>query len=96
MFEAGVEEEVRAALGRPLSSTARKIMGLREVAELPRDEAIAALALRTRRFAAYQRKWMRRIPGLVSVRADRSPDEVADEILALARGGQRLPAGRTS
>jgi len=96
MFEAGVEQEVRAALARPLSSTASKIIGLREVAELPRDEAIAAVTARTRRFAAYQRKWMRRIPGLVSVRADRSPDEVADEILALARGGQRVPAGRTS
>ncbi len=94
MFAAGVEDEVRAALARPLSSTAGKIMGLREVAELPRDEAISALAARTRRFAAYQRKWMRRIPGLVSVRADRSPDEVADEILALARSRQRLPAGR--
>jgi tRNA dimethylallyltransferase len=96
MFEAGVEEEVQQALERPLSSTAWKIMGLREVAELPREEAIAALAARTRKFAAYQRKWMRRIPGLVSVRADRSPDEVADEILALARGGQRVPAGRPS
>jgi len=94
MFDAGVEAEVRAALAGPLSSTARKIMGLREVAELPREQAIAALAARTRRLAAYQRKWMRRIPGLVSVRGDRSPDEVADEILALARGGQRLPAGR--
>jgi tRNA dimethylallyltransferase len=95
MFEAGVEEEVHAALARPLSATARKIMGLSEVADLPRDEAIAALSARTRRLAAYQRKWMRRIPGLVSVRGDRSPDEVADEILALARGGQRLPAGRS-
>ena len=94
MFEAGVEEEVRRALTRPLSSTARKIMGLREIAELPRDEAEAELCTRTRRFAAYQRKWMRRIPGLVSVEANRSPDEVADEILALARGGQRVPAGR--
>jgi tRNA dimethylallyltransferase len=95
MFDAGVEEEVRAALAGPLSATARKVMGLREVANLPTDEAIAQLSARTRRFAAYQRKWMRRIPGLVSVRADRSPDEVADEILALARGGQRVPAGRT-
>jgi tRNA dimethylallyltransferase len=95
MFAAGVEDEVRTALAGALSSTARKIMGLREVAELPRDEAIATLAARTRKFAAYQRKWMRRIPGLVSVRGDRSPDEVADEILALARGGQRLSAGRT-
>jgi tRNA dimethylallyltransferase len=94
MFEAGVEEEVRRARSQPLSSTARKIMGLREVVELPRDEAEAALCSHTRRFAAYQRKWMRRIPGLVSVEANRSPEEVADEILALARGGQRVPAGR--
>ena len=95
MFDAGVEEEVRAALAGPLSATARKVMGLREVADLPADEAIAQLSARTRRFAAYQRKWMRRIPGLVSVRADRSPNEVANEILALARGWQRVPAGRT-
>jgi tRNA dimethylallyltransferase len=95
MFDAGVEDEVRRALAGPISSTARKIMGLREVAELPRSDAETELIARTRRFAAYQRKWMRRIPGLVSVRADRSPDEVADEILALARGGQRVPAGRT-
>ena len=96
MFDAGVEDEVRHALEAPLSSTARKIMGLREIAELPRQEAEAELVARTRRLAAYQRKWMRRIPGLVSVQADRSPDEVADEILALASGGQRIPAGRTS
>jgi tRNA dimethylallyltransferase len=96
MFEAGVGQEVRAALQQPLSSTARKIMGLREVAELPPAEAETELVARTRRLAAYQRKWMRRIPGLVSVRADRSPDEVADDVLALARGGQRVPAGRES
>jgi tRNA dimethylallyltransferase len=94
MFDGGVEDEVRAALARPLSTTAWKIIGLREVAALPREVAIGRLVARTRRFAAYQRKWMRRIPGLVSVRADRSPDEVADEILALARGGQRVSAGR--
>jgi tRNA dimethylallyltransferase len=94
MFQTGVEDEVRRALEQPVSSSARKIMGLREIAELPRDEAEAELVTRTRRFAAYQRKWMRRIPGLVTVTATRSPDEVADEILALARGGQRIPAGR--
>lgn len=94
MFEAGVEEEVRQALAGPLSTTARKIMGLLEVAELPRAEAETALVVRTRKLAAYQRKWMRRIPGLVTVRADRTPDEVADDVLALARGRQRIPAGR--
>jgi tRNA A37 N6-isopentenylltransferase MiaA len=83
MFAAGVEEEVRRALAGDLSATARKVIGLREVAELPREQAIAAVALRTRRYAAYQRKWMRRVPGLVRVRGDRPPEEVADEILSL-------------
>ena len=86
MFERGVDEEVRAALAGPVSSTAREMHGLREVAELPREEAIEALIVLTRRYAAYQRKWMRRIPGLVPLRADRPASEVADEILgSLAR-----------
>jgi tRNA dimethylallyltransferase len=98
MFEAGVKEEVMRALAGPISATARKAMGLEEIATLPRDEAIEALNLRTRRYAAYQRKWMRRIPGLVSVAADRPPGEVADEILEVVRARQRLPArrGRTA
>jgi tRNA dimethylallyltransferase len=91
MFEQGVEEEVREALAEPISQTARVMHGVREVAELPRDEAIEALVVRTRRYAAYQRKWMRRIPGLVTVRADRPAGEVADDILELARARQRLP-----
>jgi tRNA dimethylallyltransferase len=94
MFDAGVQDEVRAALEQPLSSTARKTMGLHEVAGLPREEAIAALAARTRRYAAYQRKWMRRVPGLVMVEADRPPGEVADDIVALARTRERLPRRR--
>lgn len=85
MFECGVEDEVRRALAQPLSTTARKVMGLSEVAGLEPEQAIVALAARTRRYAAYQRKWMRRIPGLVSVNANRSPEEVADEILEVAR-----------
>ncbi|MGH3062862.1 MAG: tRNA (adenosine(37)-N6)-dimethylallyltransferase, partial [Gaiellaceae bacterium] len=93
MFESGVEAEVQSALERPISSTARTVHGLRDIADLPRDEAIATLIRRTIRYAAYQRKWMRRIPGLVTVRADRPAGEVADEILEMARTRQRLPAG---
>jgi tRNA dimethylallyltransferase len=93
MFERGAEEEARRALAGPISSTARTIHGLRELAELPRDEAFAELVARTRRYASYQRKWMRRIPGLVSLPADRPPGEVADAILEVARTRQRLPAG---
>jgi tRNA dimethylallyltransferase len=94
MFERGVEDEVRTALTGPLSHTARQVLGLDEVAQLPREEAIAALVLRTRRYAAYQRKWMRRIPDLASVDADRPPDEVAADILEVARARQRLLARR--
>ncbi|HEX9416113.1 MAG TPA: tRNA (adenosine(37)-N6)-dimethylallyltransferase MiaA [Gaiellaceae bacterium] len=94
MFDAGVQEEVRHALDRPISRTARQALGLEEIATLPSDEALRELVRRTRRYAAYQRKWMRRIPGLVSLNADRPPGEVADEILEVARARQRLPAGR--
>jgi tRNA dimethylallyltransferase len=94
MFEAGVEDEVRRALAGPISATARKAMGLEDVATMPRDQAIEAVSLRTRRYAAYQRKWMRRLPGLVSVAADRPPGEVADDIFEVVRTRQRLPARR--
>jgi tRNA dimethylallyltransferase len=94
MFAAGVEDEVTRALAGPISTTARKAMGLEEIANLDREQAIEALNLRTRRYATYQRKWMRRIPGLVSVAADRPPGEVADEIVEVVRTRQRLPARR--
>ena len=82
MFERGVEEEVRRALAGPISPTAHTIHGLDEVAELPREEAIEAVITSTRRYAAYQRKWMRRIPGLVPVDGNRPPAEVAQEIVS--------------
>jgi tRNA dimethylallyltransferase len=87
MFERGAEEEARQALAGPLSATARHVMGLREVAEVPREAAVAALEQRTRRYAAYQRKWMRRIPGLVTLDAMRPPDEVAADIVARLNRG---------
>jgi tRNA dimethylallyltransferase len=90
MFDLGVEEEVRPALSTGPSSTAGKIIGLQEVATLPSSEAIAAIVGRTRRYAAYQRKWMRRLEGLVMVAADRPPEETAAEIVALARTRKRL------
>ena len=91
MFEDGVEQEVREALAGELSATAKKVIGLDEVATLPREEAIEALAARTRRYASYQRKWLRRLEGLAMVAADRPPEETAAEIVALARTRERLP-----
>ena len=82
MLERGVEEEVREAVSGPLSATARAVHGLADFAELPRDEAVEAYNRRVRRYAAYQRKWMRRIPGLMQVAADRAPADTAAEIAA--------------
>jgi tRNA dimethylallyltransferase len=90
MFGRGVEEEVRRALTGPISPTARTIHGLQDIAELPRDDAIEALVTRTRRYAAYQRKWMRRIPGIVLLDADRAPGEVAADVVE--RLGSVAPA----
>ena len=80
MFEQGVEEEVRAA-----GDVAPQVLGLDAVRTLPREEAIAELERATLRFAAYQRKWMRRIPGIVMIDAERPAGEVADAILEVAR-----------
>jgi tRNA dimethylallyltransferase len=94
MVDRGVVDEVRRALERPISQTAATIHGLSDFATLPVEEAVAVYNRRVRRYAAYQRKWMRRIPGIVIIDADRSPAEVADEILDVARSRQRLPRHR--
>jgi tRNA dimethylallyltransferase len=85
MLAAGVIDEVQKALATGISRTAEKALGLRELAELPPDAALEQLVVRTRRYATYQRKWMRRIPGIVMIEADRPANEVADAILEVAR-----------
>jgi tRNA dimethylallyltransferase len=85
MFEAGVVDEVRAALAQPLSRTVEKTLGLREIAALQSDEAFERVVVRTRRYARYQEKWMRRMPGIVLLDADRSAEAIAGEIVACAR-----------
>jgi tRNA dimethylallyltransferase len=94
MFDAGVVDEARAALEGNVSATAIHALGLRDVVDLPRAEALEALIVRTRRYAAYQRKWMRRIPGILIVDGNRPAEEIADDIVEVARTRQRLPAGR--
>ena len=90
MFERGVEQEVREA-----GDVVPQMLGLEAVRALPRDEAEQELIRATRRLAAYQRKWMRRIPGAVMVAAGgSSADKVADAVLEVARARQQLPAGR--
>jgi tRNA dimethylallyltransferase len=85
MIRRGVLDEVRSALREPVSHTARKALGLDELATLPLAEARERIVVRTRRYAAYQRKWMRRIPGITVIDADRPVEQVADAVLDVAR-----------
>ncbi len=89
--EAGVVEEARRAWAQPLSETARNVLGLEEFATVPVEEAVEAVVAATRRLVSYQRKWLRRLTVAATLAADRPPEEVADEILALAGAGERLP-----
>ena len=85
MFARGVVDEVRAALAGPVSRTAEKTLGLREIAELETGAALERIVVRTRRYATYQRKWMRRIPGITLVDATRDAAVVARDVVALAQ-----------
>jgi tRNA dimethylallyltransferase len=85
MLENGVADEARAALARPLSRSARKVMGLVDFAELPADAARDALIANNRRLTRYQRKWMRRLADLIPLDSDREPGDVAAEIVETAR-----------
>jgi tRNA dimethylallyltransferase len=91
MLAAGAPDEARRAWASPLSTTARKVLGLEEFATLPRDEAVDAVVAATRRLARYQRKWLRKLPQAVTLAAARDPEEIADEIVTLAGPGKRLP-----
>jgi tRNA dimethylallyltransferase len=91
MLAEGAREEAAAAWSRPLSATARKVLGLEEFATLPRGEAVEAVVAASRRLARYQRKWIRRLPGVITLDGRQSPGELADEIVALAGARERLP-----
>jgi tRNA A37 N6-isopentenylltransferase MiaA len=64
------------------------VLGLDAVRMLSHEDAVAEIAAATRRLAAYQRKWLRRMPGIVRIDADRPAEEVASEILEVARARQ--------
>jgi tRNA dimethylallyltransferase len=88
---AGAAAEARRAWEQPLSTTARKVLGLEAFATLPEEEALEEVIGATKRLARYQRKWLRKLPNVVTLDGDRSAEEIADDIVALGRTGQRLP-----
>jgi tRNA dimethylallyltransferase len=79
----GAVEEARRAWAQPLSATARKVLGLEQLATLPLEDAIEAIVVASRQLARYQRKWLRRLPTAATLAADRPPEALADEIVAL-------------
>jgi tRNA dimethylallyltransferase len=90
MAAAGAAGEAARAWAGPLSETARKVLGLEEFATLPLADAVERVTLATRRLARYQRKWLRRMPGVVTLDGNRPPEEIAADIVALGRTGQHL------
>jgi tRNA dimethylallyltransferase len=87
----GAAEEARRAWRGPLSATAAKVIGLEAFATLPAEQAVTSTVLATKRLARYQRKWLRRLPDAVTLDGCRPPEEIADEISALAGAAERLP-----
>jgi tRNA dimethylallyltransferase len=90
-LEAGVVDEARRAWSQARSETARNVLGLEEFATLPPDDAAAAVVAASQQLARYQRKWLRRLPGAITLAGDRGPEVIADDIVALAGAGERLP-----
>lgn len=90
MAAAGAADEAGRAWEQPLSETARKVLGLEEFATLPLAEAVERVTVATGRLARYQRKWLRRMPGVVTLDANRSSEEIAADIVALGRTGEHL------
>jgi tRNA dimethylallyltransferase len=93
MVERGAVEEAQAAWAGPLSDTARKVLGLEELATMPLEDAVPAVVAATRRLARYQQKWARRLTVAATLDGDRPPGVIADEIVALAGAGKRVPRG---
>lgn len=92
MCDEGLVEEVRRLAVRPAgwSRTARQAIGYREVAAYLAggvgagglDEALAATALRTRRFARRQWRWFRRDPRVEWFEATPNPADGLDAVVA--------------
>jgi len=93
MLDRGAGAEARAAKAHGISQTAAKALGLEELATAPPEDVEERIVVRTRRYAAYQRKWMRRIPGLVLVDADR-PTE--DGVVASTSSTPSVPTARAT
>lgn len=87
MFEQGLVEEVRLLLGRSLSMTARRIIGVSEVAgylnqDYGEDRARYLMKLHTRHYAKRQLTWFHKEKRLhwIDIRKEMTAEDVAEHI----------------
>lgn len=79
--------------GRPNGAGIRSAIGYREIwryieGAATLEETVAEVQAATRRYARRQLTWLRKLEDAVIIDVqDRSPEEVAEQILALARSG---------
>jgi tRNA dimethylallyltransferase len=103
MFAAGLIEEVRGLLERfgSLGRTASQAVGYREAIahvrhEIPCEEAIRRVRVRTHQFARRQETWFRSLSECRRMEQDErtDPAEVARRLLALGRAVGSRESGR--
>ena len=87
MFAEGLIEEVKRLRERPLSETAKMALGIKEVyafldGRAGLDEITEELKKNTRKYAKRQLTWFRADKRIQWVNADRSIDEIVDDILS--------------
>ena len=86
MFTEGIIDEVKALLDKGLSITASKALGIREIGaflkgDVSLEDATEDLKKKTRNYAKRQLTWFRGDDRIEWIDADRSIDEVVNEIV---------------
>lgn len=97
MIGGGAVEEVRLALERGVSKTARKALGFAEIelylaGEIGESEMTERIKRRTRNYARRQLTWMRKLPSNATIdRTAKDAETVASEIagLSVSQGADR-------
>jgi len=85
MFYSGLVDEVKELIGRKVSLTASKALGLKEVScfvsgEIGSDEVKEELKIKTRQYAKRQMTWLRAVNHLEWVDAERAVDEIVFDV----------------
>ncbi|MFQ5952387.1 MAG: tRNA (adenosine(37)-N6)-dimethylallyltransferase MiaA, partial [Candidatus Omnitrophota bacterium] len=88
MFNEGLAEEVKGLRARKLSKTAEKALGIKETCafldgQIGFDEAVEELKKNTRKYAKRQLTWFRADKRVQWIDANRSVDEIVNDILIL-------------